>query len=50
MIHFGGGYQEINNGLAYVIVMAALSCIVTVAFYVLRSIGIYTLAKKAKII
>ncbi len=50
MVYFGGnGFLESNNGLAYVIITASLSLAITIVFYVLRSIGIYTLAKKAKI-
>lgn len=42
-------FNAINNGLAFVIVMAAMSMIVPTVFYVLRAIGLYSLAKKAKI-
>ena len=51
MINFVGSnsFNAINNGLAFVIIMAIISMIVPIVFYVLRSIGLYSLAKKAKI-
>lgn len=50
MVHFvGNSFNAVNNGLAYIIATVALSFAFTVVLYFLRSIGIYTLAKKSKI-
>ena len=42
-------FNETNNGLAIFIIIFIISLILPTVLYVLRSIGIYSLAKKAKI-
>ena len=51
MIHFvtANGFSTVDNGLPFLIIMLASSLIIPIVFYALRSIGLFTLAKKGKI-